>query len=337
VGIETVREGWICMVRSFYLPVSGAPCWDLDIDALKQAVETKDGLLWVSLEKPTPQEMQLYLGDIFHFHPLAIEDSQSVGYQTPKVDDYEAYLFIIAHALHPNHDLASFETSELNCFLGSNYVVTSHLAPEMPPVQTVWKRMQRDERLTHHGADFLLHAILDALVDEYMPLIDQLDEEIELLEDAIIENPRQPTLTRILALKHSTMNLRRIIGPQREVMNRLSRDEYPQIGARSRIYFRDIYDHLVRIQDLVESIRDLISDALSTYLSATSNRLNEIMKALTIVSTFFLPLSFVAGVYGMNFQYMPEIPWEYGYVMVWGIFISIVVGMLTYFKRRGWF
>jgi magnesium transporter len=325
------------MVHSFYLPASGVPRWDLDIEAIRSAIASKDGLLWVSLEQPTSEEMHLYLAETFHFHPLAIEDSQSTGYQTPKVDDYEDYLFIIAHALHPDHDLTSFDTSELDCFLGCNYVVTSHMAPQMSPVQTVWKRMQRDERLTHHGADFLLHAILDSLVDEYLPLIDQLDEEIDLLEDAVIENPRQPTLTRILALKHSTVNLRRIIGPQREVMNRMSRDEYPQIDGRSRIYYRDIYDHLVRIQDLTESLRDLISDTLSTYLSATSNRLNEIMKALTIVSTIFLPLSFVAGVYGMNFRFMPEIQWKYGYLMVWGIFIAIVVTMLTYFKRRGWF
>ncbi len=229
------------------------------------------------------------------------------------------------------------ETIELNCFLGDNYLVTSFMAPSLSPVDVVWKRCDRDERLVSHGSDFLLHAILDVLVDEYMPVLDQMDEEIEILEDQVIEKPQAPVLERILDLKHRIMNLRRIVSPQREVMNRLSRDDFPQIDQQSRIYYRDIYDHLVRIQDLSESIRDIISGSMDIYLSATSNRLNEVMKALTIVSTIFLPMSFVAGVYGMNFHYFPEITWKYGYAYVWAIFIIIPVGMLIFFKRRGWF
>jgi magnesium transporter len=228
------------------------------------------------------------------------------------------------------------DTIELNAFLGENFLVTSYLGSQMPPIQAIWKRVARDERLYAHGADFLLHAILDEMVDAINPLIDQMDEEIEDIEDEIISTPQPPMLERILDIKHRTMNLRRIISPQREVMNRLSRDDFPQIAPQSRIYYRDIYDHLVRIQDMTESIRDLISGSLDIYLSATSNRLNEVMKALTIVSTIFLPMSFVAGVYGMNFQFLPEITWKYGYLFVWVVFISIFVGMLAFFKKRGW-
>lgn len=325
------------MIRSIFCPKSGPHRFHLTPAEMPQALADAGGLFWVSLEQPTEAEIDQILHDVFHFHPLAIEDCQSQGYQTPKVDDFGAYLFIIVHALRPDLPLNQLDTMELNCFLGHNYLVTSFMSPPMPPVQAVWERLARDERLTGHGADFLCHAILDQLVDEYLPVLDIVDDEIERLEDEILANPRQDTLEQILALKHSIAMLRRIIAPQREVMNRLSRDDLPQIAPQNRIYFRDIYDHLVRLHDLSESVRDVITGALDIYLSVTSNRLNEIMKALTIVSTIFLPLSFVAGVYGMNFKYLPELNWQYGYFTTWGVFILIVGGMLWYFRRRGWF
>jgi magnesium transporter len=207
----------------------------------------------------------------------------------------------------------------------------------MSSIKTVWERLERDKRPIEHGADFLCYTILDQLVDEYMPLLDMMDEEIDVLEDEVVlKKPKPDVLERILSLKHSILSLRRIIAPQREVMNRLSRDDLAQIADQHRIYYRDIYDHLVRVHDLSESIRDVVTGALDTYLSATSNRLNEIMKALTLVSTIFLPLSFIAGIYGMNFEYFPEIHWRYGYLYVWTVFILIVGGMLWYFRRRGW-
>jgi magnesium transporter len=293
------------------------------------------GLLWVSLENLSESEIQTILVDTFHFHPLTIEDSITIGYQTPKIDDFGSYLFVIAHALGTNKQ--QLETSELNCFLGNSYLVTSFQDPQMTPVSTIWKRLERDERLVQNGSDFLLHSIFDVLVDEYMPLLDSMDEEIEVLEDEVLANAQPTILEQILDLKHRIMSLRRIINPQREVMNRLSRDDFPQIDRKSRIYYRDIYDHLVRIQDLSESIRDIISGSMDIYLSATSNRLNQIMKALTIVSTIFLPMSFFAGVWGMNFVNLPEIHWKYGYALAWGVFITIPVVMLVYFKRKGWF
>jgi magnesium transporter len=324
------------MIRTIYRTQAGAHAHDLPLDQIAGKLKEPGALVWVSLEHTNADELNTVLRDIFHFHPLTIEDCLTPGYQPPKVDDFGDYLFIIALALKPNGLPDELETIELNIFLGRNYVVTSYLAPAMPPVQDVQRRLERDERLLERGADFLCHAILDELVDDYLPLIDQMDEEIELLEDAVLEKPQTRTLQRILQLKHATLTLRRIVSPQRETMNRLSRDEFAQIERQNRIYYRDIYDHLVRIQDLSESLRDLITSALDTYLSATSNRLNEIMKALTIVSTIFLPMSFVAGVYGMNFVFMPEIHWRYGYLMVWIIFIVIFSGMLIWFKRRDW-
>lgn len=323
------------MIRSVYYSNSNPPKYNLTPDEIQTVVGNDAGLLWVSLENPSDSEINTILRDTFHFHPLAIEDSLSTGYQTPKIDDFGGYLFVIAHALGP--DMQKLDTVELNSFLGKNYLVTSYKAPEMTPVSIIWKRLERDERLVQNGSDFLLHAILDVLVDEYMPLLDSMDEEIEVLEDEVLANAQPVILENILDLKHRITGLRRIVNPQREVMNRLSRDDFPQIDRQSRIYYRDIYDHLVRIQDLSESIRDIISGSLDIYLSATSNRLNQIMKALTIVSTIFLPMSFFAGVWGMNFVNFPEIHWKYGYAMAWGVFISIPLVMLIYFKRKGWF
>lgn len=201
------------------------------------------------------------LRGIFHFRPLAIEDCATTTYQAPKVDDYGSYLFLIVHAIHSNQSAIDLETDELNIFLGPNYLVPSHLQHEMQPVEYVWKRMERDERLYSNGADFLCHAVLDKLVDDFMPIIDELDAEIEELEDRVMAAPRTETLEKILGLKHTVMSLRRIISHQREIINRLSRDDFPMIDRQSQIYFRDIYDHLVRIQDLSESIRDIVIGA----------------------------------------------------------------------------
>lgn len=325
------------MIRSIYIPAHAALQNNLSTDDLKTALQKDDGLLWVSLENPDPEEF-LILRDVFHFHPLAIEDCQSTGYQAPKVDDFETYLFLIVHALQKDHNLDELDTRELNLFLAQNYLVTVYLGEPLHPIQTVFTRVQRDERLWHNGADFLCHAVLDTLVDEYMPVIDQMDEEIESLEDRVLSHPDPHTMERIINLKHSIMALRRIVSPMREVINRLSRDEFPMIDQRSQIYFRDVYDHLVRLQDLSDSIRDIVSGAMDIYLNSTSLRLNEVMKALTIVSTIFLPLSFIAGVYGMNFTTTwPPLDWKYGIHFFWGICFAVTAGMLIWFKRRRWF
>jgi magnesium transporter len=325
------------MIRSLYIDNQGQRKIGLTTAELEQGLQNPQCLMWVSLENPTEQEATAVLQDLFHFHPLAIEDCLNSGYQTPKVDDYGSYIFIIAHAVRSQQTYVELETMELNIFMGENYLVSLFLDEKMPPVEHIWQRIERDERLTQHGSDFLCYALLDKLVDDYLPILDTLDDEIEWLEDSVLERPQPEILQRILDIKHALMYLRRIMSPQRELMNRLSRDQFPMIDQHSRLYYRDIYDHLVRFHDLVESLRDIVSGTMEIYLNSTSLRLNEVMKALTIVSTIFLPLSFVAGVYGMNFDFMPELHWEYGYLLVWLLFVLIVVGMLAFFRKRGWF
>jgi magnesium transporter len=301
-----------------------------------QALGEAQGLLWVSLERPTEAEVQSILHDVFRVHPLSIEDTLSTEYQAPKVDNFTEYIFLVMHALQPGFPAQALETMELDLFLGHNYLVTSFTSPHMPAVQYVWDRLDRDERLLARGPDVLCHAVLDKLVDDYLPLLDDIDLEIDALEDEVLTGPLENTLERILDMKHGMLTLRRIVMPQREVINRLSRDELPQISPNNRIYYRDIYDHLVRIYDLSETVRDVVTGTLDTYLSVTSNRLNEVMKTLTVVSTIFLPLAFIASVYGMNFVNMPELGWRYGYFALWAVFLLVAAGMLAIFRRHRW-
>lgn len=326
------------MIRSLYYTNRHlSPKYNLSLDEVREALNDNEGLLWVCLNAPTNEELQTILGDLFHFHPLTIEDCTSNGYQVPKMDDFGEYLFIIMHALPAKNYIEISEPIEIDIFLGKNYVVTVSHEAHVSPIETVWQLLEKDERLISRGSDFLCHAILDHLVDDYLPVLDGIDEQIEHLEDQVLQSPTPEVLSKTLEMKHTLMSLRRLIAPQREIVNRLSRDEFSLIDQQSRIYFRDIYDHLVRLQDLSESLRDIVTGILDIYLNSTSLRLNEIMKALTIVSTIFLPLSFVAGVYGMNFVYMPELGWRYGYLMVWVVFILIASGMILFFKKRNWF
>lgn len=328
------------MMRSvFFSPDTGRKD-NLNKSELLTAIGQPGGLLWVSLENPQADELQDVLQGIFDFHPLTIDDCLSNSYQTPKVDDFDDYIFIVMHAINRLDDLSflSFRsTSELNFYLASNYLVTVHRSSSMNPVEYVWNRLDKDKRLNEKGADFLCHAVLDVLVDDYMPLLDQMDEEIDWLEDRVMQDPDSVVLQRILSLKHAVMYLRRIISPQREVMNQLSRDEFPMIERRNRIYFRDIYDHLVRIHDLTESIRDIISGSLDIYLSSTSLKMNSIMKALAIVSTTFLPLSFIAGTLGMNFIYNKDYDVMSGLPLFLGMCIVAIAVMIVIYKRLKWF
>lgn len=325
------------MIRSAFFETGKPVQFFSTNDDIRARIDSKSGFLWVSLESASEGEILWILRDTFKFHPLAIEDCLSAGYQVSKVDDFITHLFIIAHAIKPTTDFHQLETLELNLFLGGNFLVTCTTESNMSPVEKTWERVERDFRLSNFGPDFLCHAILDVLVDEYMPLIDQMETEIEWLEDSVLEKPTPDTLERLLTLKHSIMSLRRVISPQREMINRLTRDEFDQVDTQSRYYFRDIYDHLVRIQDLTDTIRDIVSGAMDIYLNSTSLRLNEVMKALTIVSTIFLPLSFVAGVYGMNFTTIPLAQHQLGFYIACAAMVAIGIGMLLYFKWRKWF
>ena len=325
------------MIRSIFFDPHNSPEYLDSLEEIKSKLSSPNGFVWVSLESASNEEIQQVLQDTFHFHPLAVEDCQSSGYQSAKIDDFVDYLFIIAHSIIKNDESAELTTAELDIFLGEKFVVSVFTDPVMPSVERSWNRAKRDFRISDFGSDFLCHSLLDGLVDAYLPIIDQMESDVEWLEDSVLQKPTPSTLEKLLNLKHEIMSIRRIISPLREVMNRLSRDEFHQIDAQSRYYFRDIYDHLVRIQDLADTLRDIITSGLDIYLNSTSLRLNEIMKALTIVSTIFLPLSFLAGVFGMNFTHIPGATHSLGfYLTVLGM-VLLGIAMILYFKKRKWF
>lgn len=325
------------MHKGVYFHSGQAPRDLTTLEEISDCLSLPDGITWVNLESSENGELLHVLRDLFKFHPLAIEDCQSQGYQSPKIDDYGDYIFLIAHAIDPRQDLTELKTLELDVFLGSHFLVTCCADAAIPFMPRVHALFHKDSRFSTYTSDFLCHSILDALVDDYLPLIDQMESEVEYLEDSVMEKPTAITLSRLLSLKHSIMELRRIIGPQREVLNRLSRNEYSQITTQSLIYFRDIYDHLIRIQDLSDLIRDILTGTLDIYLNANSLRLNEIMKALTIVSTIFLPLSFVTGAFGMNFSRIPGASHPWGFYITCVALLFLGLGMLLYFRKRNWF
>jgi magnesium transporter len=319
---------------ALYMAPDGRLSEQLETEQIRDCLAAGDGVLWVDIEGATNEDADL-LSNVFHFHPLAVADCVSSNIHPPKIDDFDEYLFIIIHGINYHIESDIVETTELALFLGKNYVVTSHDVP-MRSVSCILDRVRKDGRLIRKGADFLAHDIMDSLVDNIMPTIDGMDEKNDQLEAEALHEPRRETLTSIMQLKRSILALTRVILPQREIVNGLSRGEYELITEGAQIYYRNIYDHLVRIEMLTLGLRDMTESVLSTYLSSVSNRMNQVMKVLTLIATIFIPLTFIAGIYGMNFANMPELEWRYGYFAVLVVMAVIGMCLAVYFRRKQW-
>jgi len=305
------------------------------VEQLPDLLKNEKAVFWVDMEGPSEADDRVLL-DVFHFHPLTVEDCRANRHH-PKVEEFPDYLYFIVHAVRTDSSSDRFNTVELDGFLGRNYVVTYH-HERFTSIDKVKQSIRSSPVICQRGATFLLHAVIDSIVDDYLPVMDDFDERINDLEDNIfsLHRPNDEILGEILGLKRSVLRLRRISSKQLEVLYRISHGQFQLISGPVLPFFRDIYDHIVRVTDLAESYRDLISGSLEAYLSVVSNRLNEIMKVLTIFSAIMLPLTFIAGVYGMNFENMPELHSRYGYYAVWIIMIVVAVGMLGLFWKRGW-
>jgi magnesium transporter len=296
--------------------------------------EVEGALHWIDLEDPTVQEATI-LEDPFHFHPLAIEDCLSEVHH-PKVDDYEDYLFIIVHGIRFDAPTDQFITRELDIFLGRNYLITHHRGPMRSTTAARDLCSKNLQAAMPKGVDFLIHQILDQMFEHYFPSLDAIEDKIQLVQVEVFETPSRETLDRIFALKRDAMQLRRICTPQREIVHRLSRGEFRVISPKAAIYFRDIYDNLYRIVDASFSYQDLIQGTLDAYLTAISNRLNETMKRLTVIGAVLATLTVITGVYGMNFQHMPELKWRYGYLWVLTLMAGATAGLIVWFKKKQW-
>jgi magnesium transporter len=318
-----------------YLGPDGRFLDGLKTEQIGDYVATGDGLIWVDIEDVTDEDGELLTG-VFSFHPLAVADCISKDIHPPKIDDFDDYLFIILHGINYHTDSEIVETTELALFLGKNYVITGHDVP-MRSISSVLDRIPKDERLMRRGVDFLAHDIMDALVNNMMPTIEEMDDKTDQLEVKALHEPGRDILMSIMQLKRSILTLTRVILPQREIMNGLSRGEYALISERAQIYYRNIYDHLVRLEMLTVGLRDMAESVLSTHLSSVSNRMNEVMKVLTLIATIFIPLTFITGIYGMNFANMPELGWRYGYFVVLTVMGAIGISLMVYFKKRRWF
>jgi magnesium transporter len=306
-----------------------------EVALIPDLIRDENVVFWVDFEAPTEADDQVLL-EVFKFHPLTVEDCRANRHH-PKVEEFPDYLYFIVHAIRTDASPDRFNTVELDGYLGSNYVVTYH-HDMFTSVDKVKQTIKVSPVTCQRGAAFILHHVIDSIVDEYLPVMDDFDERINGLEDNIfsLRRPNNEILEEILGLKRSLLRVKRISSKQLEVLYRMSHGQFQLISGPVLPFFRDIFDHLVRVTDLAESYRDLISGSLEAYLSVVSNRLNEIMKVLTIFSAIMLPLTFIAGVYGMNFDNMPEIHSRYGYYATWVIMIVIAVGMLYWFWRRGW-
>lgn len=296
--------------------------------------ERPEATHWIDLEDPTPEEAAI-LEDPFHFHPLAIEDCLSEVHH-PKVDDYEGYAFIILHGIRFDAPTDQFITRELDVFLGKNYLVTHHKGP-MRSVTAARDLCSKDLQTgMAKGPDFVIHQILDQMFEHYFPSLDAVEDKIQLVQVEVFENPTRETLDRIFTLKRDAMQLRRVCTPQREILLRLARGEFRVISPKAGVYFRDIYDNLYRIVDASYAYQDMVQGCLDAYLTAVSNRLNETMKRLTVIGAVFAALTVITGVYGMNFEQMPELKWRYGYPMVWFVMAVVTGGLLYWFRKKEW-
>lgn len=306
------------------------------VDQLPELLQDKNAVIWVDMESPTAADEQVLL-DVFHFHPLTVEDCRENRHY-PKIEEFPGYLYFIVHGVRADTSPDRFNTIELDGFLGRNYVITYHHDP-FRSIANVKQLLHTSPISCQRGPAFLLHQILDQVVDYYSPVLDDFDTRIDELEQTIfsLRQPNNVILSEIMDLKRSVLRLRRISNKQMDILLRMSRGEFHAlIPEEMRPFYRDIYDHLVRVTDLAESYRDLISGSLEAYLSVVSNRMNEIMKVLTIFSAVMLPLTFIAGVYGMNFENMPELHSRYGYYGALIVMGVVAVGMLMFFWRRGW-
>jgi len=320
---------------AYYLSPDGHLHQNLSREEIKSAYDSKEGLLWIDICETTQEDGEFLEKDL-GFHHLAVEDCISPEIHSPKIDDFGDYIFIVVHGINHSVESEIVETAELAIFLGTHVVVSNHNYP-LYSAEAVRQLVAADGRPMRRGADFLAYALIDALIDNVMPTIDRMSDVAEEIEEETIRDPRQPTLEAILKLKRSTLRIHRVMAPQREVMNRISRGGVLLIKAEALMYYRDIYDHLVRIEDLNQTIRDRADNVLNTYLSSVANRQNEVMKTLALVATIFMPLTLLAGIYGMNFENMPELKWSWGYFAVLGIMGVVVVIALWRFWASNWF
>jgi len=304
---------------------------DFSVGKVKPLIGKRDITIWLDLHNPTKKEHE-QIKELFGIHPLVIEDC-SKTHTRPKIELFKTYNFIVTNGI--SYKEKEPKLIEFDFLIGKNFLISNHFG-HSENIDGLKNNAEKLNIIMPKGADFVLHAILDLEIDNYFPLLDDVEDELEQVEDIVLKDPSPQLLKKLFKIKRELLMIRKTVAPQREVIGILAKRDYPFISPEAEAYFRDVYDHLIRINDMSDNFRDVVSSTLEIHLSVISNKLNEVMKILTVIATIMLPLTVVTGVYGMNFRFMPEIEWRYGYLWALSIMAIIAIGMLIYFRRRKW-
>ncbi|MCS6960153.1 MAG: magnesium/cobalt transporter CorA [Pseudanabaenaceae cyanobacterium SKYGB_i_bin29] len=277
------------------------------------------------------------IGETFQLHPLLLESVVNTP-QRPKLEEYEEnQLLFVTHMVYPSRKTRGFITEQVSFVLGKNYLLTFQEEPEFDTFTPIRQRLQQNKgKIRHQGADYLFYALVDSILEGYFPILEDYGEQMEELQAEILTSPDRVHLQRIHSIKRELLHLRRSLWPQREALNTLARIGHPLISKSTRVHLQSCYDSVVQLLDMLETYRELAANLMDIYLSSLGNRTNEVMRVLTVISTIFIPLTFIVGIYGMNFEYMPELKWRYGYFLCWGIMLTLGGGLVFFFWRRGW-
>ena len=296
--------------------------------------KSRPGKVWINIDGLQDIALLENVGNLFGLHPLILEDILNTE-QRPKIEDLTNYLYIVLRNFH-SHENDKLFSEQVSIVLGANFILTFQ-EKESALFEPVRERLRGDKgKIRKAGSDYLVHALIDNVVDNYFILLEDMEDRIEQLENDLVLQTTPAKLQSIHILKRELIFLRKSLWPLRETISSLQRSDSPLIDEPNAIYFKDIFDHIIAIIDTVDTFRDMLSGMLDIYLSSASMRLNEVMKVLTIIATIFMPLTFLAGVYGMNFEHMPELEWTWGYFGLWGIMLTIAAGMIVFFHRKRW-
>ena len=320
-------------VRALLCTENGMVQPEIDPDSIDTFIADQSNLLWLDFDTSVTTDLSL-LEREFAFHELAMEDAVR-EHQRPKVDEYAGFTFLIFYAVNRDTPLKQMDGRQIAIFVGANYLVTVHNGP-LTAIDESATRLRKNIEKINRNVAVLLYSLLDAIVDDYFPVIDRAEDLVDDIEQAVFEHFNQDSLKEIFKLKKSLIDMRRWVAPEREVLNTLIRRESPLFGDASLVYFQDVYDHLVRVLDSVDLLRDQLSNVLDAYLSMASNRLNEVMKTLTSLSIPLMAGALAAGIWGMNFEFMPELKWRLGYPFALSVIAALCIVIAIYFRRRKW-
>jgi magnesium transporter len=332
IGERKVEE-----VEIFLMNYDQGQLLEKELKNIKESYPYKDTppVSWINIDGLHDVELIGKVGQHFEIHPLTLEDVVNTG-QRPKAENFEDYIYVVLKMLSYNESKSHISTEQVSLILGPHYLI-SFQETTGDVFDFVRERVRKAKgRIRKSGCDYLTYALIDAIVDHYFVILEKLGEKIELLEEDLLDEPRPDTLQSIHHLKREMIFFRKQVWPLREVINMLMKEEGSIIQETTQVFLRDLYDHTIQVIDTIESFRDVLSGMMDLYLSNVSNRMNEVMKVLTIIATIFIPLTFIAGIYGMNFEFMPELKWPWAYPVLWLLLIAIFIWMLFWFKRKKW-